>query len=149
MKTRILRWFAKPFIEELERSFDQRVDQRVAKVLTERDPFEPLLENFKGTFAEEYERPEERLNQQGQIAMRIWGWQQTKDPSFIHITDWIMDKAGNQLIKKGLPSTDRQLFTRAQISTMLLLRKEASRLATLYEEMIGPEQEFTSDSTVD
>ena len=59
---------------------------------------------------------------------------------------WVMNKAGNQLIQKGLPSVERQLFARAQISTMLLLRKEASRLAFLYEEMIGKEEVMDSFS---
>lgn len=149
MRERFLTWLAKDFVEELERSFDQRVDQRVAKIIADQDPFEILLQNFKGTFAKEYERPEERLNEQGQIAMRLWGYQQSHDPSFNHVTEWIMNKAGNQLIQKGFPSVDRQLFARAQISTMLLLQKEARRLSSLYEEMIGREDAFISDSLVD
>jgi hypothetical protein len=149
MRERILKWLAKDYIAELERSFTERVDQRVAKVLSERDPFEPLLQHFKGTFSEEYERPEERLNQQGQISMKLWGYQQTHDPSFKYVIEWIANKAGNQLINKGLPSIERQLFARAQISTMLLLRKEARRLSSLYEELMGKEDEFLSDSLVD
>lgn len=149
MRTRLLKWLAREYVATLERDFDNRVDQRVAKVLTERDPFEALLQNFKGTFAEEYERPEEPLNAQGEIAMKLWGYQQTHDPSFKHIMTWIMNKAGNQLIQKGLPSVERQLFARAQISTMLLFQKEARRLSSLYEEMLGKEDEFTSDSLVD
>src|SRR5664279_750227 len=107
MRNRLLKWLARDYVATLEQSFNERVDQRVAKVLTERDPFEPLLQNFKGTFSDEYERPEEPLNAQGEIAMKLWGYQQTHDPSFKHVTDWIMNKAGNQLINKGLPSVER------------------------------------------
>lgn len=149
MRTSLLKWLARNYVAALEQSFEERVDQRVAKVLAERDPFEPLLQHFKGTFAQEYERPEERLDSQGQIAMYLWGYQQTHDPSFKHVTEWIANKAGNQLIQKGLPSVERQLFARAQISTMLLFKQEARRLSSLYEEMIGKKDEFISESSVE
>lgn len=149
IRSRILKWLAKPYVSFLEDEFELRVNRRVAKLMAERDSFEPLLQHFKGTFAEEYERPEERLDTQGQTAMYLWGYQQRHDPSFKYITDWIANKAGNQLINQGLPSVERQLFARAQISTMLLLRREARRLSSLYEEMIGKETDFINESTVE
>lgn len=148
IKLRILGWLAKDYVAQLDAEHQARVDQRVAEIVAKHDPFEALLKNFEGTFSEDYERAEERLDAAGQMAMKLWGYQQAHDPSFKYVLDWIMNKAGNKLIQTGLPSVERQLFTRAQISTMLLLRKEARRLSMLYEELIGREEEFISDSLV-
>lgn len=123
-------------IEIDRKEIDMVVNQRVAKIITEMDPFEPLMKEFHGIFSEEFEHPEYKLVPQDQISMWMWGYQQKNDRHFKYMTDWIMNTYGNEAIKKGHPTPETILYGRAQISSMILYRKEVGRLSSLYEDLL-------------
>lgn len=130
-------------VAETERS----VNQRVAVILAQMDPFEPLLKKYKGTFSVEHEHVEDALNEQGRIGMYMWGWQQKNDMHAERMINWIMDKAGNKMAKTAFPSAEQILYNRAEIANMILYRKEIGRLSSLYEEIVGKRDE-NFDSSV-
>lgn len=118
-----------------EQAIQKEVNRRVAETLSKMDPFEPLMKKFHGVFGEEFERPEEQLNESGRFGMLVWGWQQKHDPSFKYMTDWIMNTQANESLKRAPVTPERILYARAQISTMILFVKEIGRLSNLYEEL--------------
>lgn len=119
------------------------------------DPFEPLLKQFNGTFSEEYEHPEDMLDNRGRDAMAIWGWQQKNNPSFKYMCDWIMNIAGNNALTNPKMTEENAfglvLYARAQIANIVLLKREIGRLALIYEDILkrGKEDDFTSDKVVE
>lgn len=127
---------------------DEQVDQRVAQILLSMDPFEPLMQKYHGTFGPSYERPEDKLSKPGRTAMLMWGYAQKNDPSFEHFTQWILDTQGNAMVKKGNPTPETILFSRAMIAGPLLMREEIKRLASLYEEMMDDDRQSDFDSSV-
>lgn len=131
---------------------DNRVNQRVAKIISEMDPFEPLMKQFHGVFSQEYERPEEKLSPQGQLGMAMWGYQQSRDPHFGYMTDWIMNTQANETLKRAPVTTERVMYGRAQISSMLIFTKEVKRLASIYEDIMNKSKEdpdFNDSAAVD
>lgn len=127
------------------------VNQRVAKILTTMDPFEPLMRQFRGIFSEEWERPELKLDQKSYVQFIMWAYQQRDDPSFKYFVDWIINTQGIATVTKGNPTPETILFGRAMISAPILLKKEVSRLAVLYEELLKKQrgEEFDSELTVE
>lgn len=125
------------------------VNLRLAKIMNNLDPFEPVLKLFYGVFSEEYERPEDKLDARSQMNLKMWAYQMYKDPSFKYITDWLMNTFGNETLKRAPISAERTQYGRAQISTMILFKKEMERLSNLHEDAIKPEENFDKNITVD
>lgn len=141
---KIARFLAPRYFEE----FDLRVNQRVAKIISEMDTFEPLMKEFHGVFGKEWEHPEEKLDDRSKTTMLMWAYGQSHDPHFKHITDWVMNTQGNETLKRAPVTAERVLYGRAQISTMILFVKEVGRLSLLYEEMMekNKPENFTSET---
>ena len=137
------------------RKVDDRVNQRVADALMRMDPFEPVMKKFHGIFGRDFEHPEERLDQKGQLLMKTLGYQLRDDPSFRFLTEWVMNTQGNAMLKLSTRTNEERgevlLWGKAQISAMILFVKEVGRLASLYEELLAKQKEgdFTSDNTVE
>jgi len=122
---------------------------RVAKMMAAMDPMEPVLKLFHGVFSEEYERPEDKLDARSQTSLKMWANHMYKDPSFKYITDWLCNSFGNETLKRAPISAERTQYGRAQISSVILFKKEIQRLSNLYEDMIKPEEAFDKNLTVD
>lgn len=133
------------------RDLDMEVNRRVAKIFSEMDPFEPLMREFHGIFSEEFEHPEDNLDYPSALRLYMWGWQQETDPHFQHLMNWIMNTQANETLKHAPVNTDRILYGRAQLSTMLLFKKEVKRLSNQYlEEKLKLEgQDFDNTVVVD
>lgn len=147
---RLARFIAPKYIKNLEESkinVQQEINMRVAEAISKMDPFEPLMRQFNGTFSEEYERPEDKLNPRGQLSMKMWGYTQNKDPNFEYFIDWIMNTHANETLKRAPVTTERILYGRAQISAMILFKTEVKRLSNLYEEMLENNKIQSFDST--
>lgn len=139
----IIKWLFKPELEKLaDMMVDQEnlINQRVAEIVSKMDPFEPLMKEFHGAFSEDYQRPEEQLNEPGKLQMYMFGHRWMQDPSFTYLCDWIMNQHGSMVFKAAHLNRDTALdivlYAKAQISTMVLLRKELGRLSSLYQEVI-------------
>jgi len=124
-------------------------NQRVAKIMAGLDPFEPVLKLFHGIFSEEFERPEEKLSERSQTEMKMFAWRTIKDPNFKYLTDWVMNMAGNETMKRAPVSAERTQYGRAQIANMILFKRELQRLSNLYEEMLKDPEEFDEHVTVE
>lgn len=155
LKKKIARWLTKDYVVSLEAehakrllAVDMDVNVRVAKIISEMDVFEPLMKKYHGVFSEDLEHPEERLDYPSRLQLYMWGWQQKTDPSFMFITNWIMNTQGNETLKHAPVTTDRILYGRAQLSTMLLFRNEVERLSNLYQEDKLRREGVTYDVTV-
>lgn len=134
--------------EKAAAHLDEKVSQRVAVIVSKMDPFEPLMKQFHGIFSEEFERPEENLDAAGQLRMAMWGYQQSTDPAFRHLTDWIMNSQGNETLKRAPVTVERTLYGRAQISGMILFVKEVKRLSAIYEDMLAKQKIEVFDETL-
>lgn len=135
-----------------ETKAEEKMQSRLAQAMLGIDPFEVLMKEFHGVFSEEYQRPEEGLNDQGRIQMLMFGYRTFEDPSFNHLINWMMNTQGNATLRAPHLNRDTaldvMLYGRAQISTGILLKKEVSRLASLYQEMIDKQKgEGSSIST--
>lgn len=135
-------------LEERAQDAELKVNKRVAEVILNIDPFDILRKEFHGIFSEEFEHPEEKLDERSKLGMMMWAYQQKHDPHFKHMVDWIMNSAGNETLKRAPITTDRVQYGRAQISTMVLYRKEIGRLSSLYEEILEKNKPQGFDSTV-
>lgn len=127
--------------EQRAKDAENAANVRYARLVSEMDPFEPLFRKLSIVYSKEFTRPEEKLNSQGQLGMMMWAYQQKDDVHFNHLVDWIMNSHGNQAMNAKTDSkealADRILYGRAQISSMILLRKEIGRLASGYEEVLS------------
>lgn len=151
---RIGSWFFKKELRGLilkERSLDDEIGRRVAQALAQMDPFEPLMREYGSIFSDEYERMEEKLNPQSQMQLMMWGYRQKDDPSFKYFMDWCINTYAQAAIKKGHPTPETILYGRAQISAPILMKKEVSRLALLYEDLLRKQkgEEFDADLSVE
>lgn len=129
--------------------YKNEVNLRVAEIMNKTDPFDPVLKLFHGIFSEEFERPEDSLDKRSQLNMEMFANRTVKDPSFKYLTDWVMNVAGNECLKRAPISAERTQYARAQIANMLLFKRELERLSNLYEEMLKPEQEFDKNVTIE
>jgi len=125
------------------------VNLRVASIMSKMDPLEPVLKMYHGVFSEEYERPEDKLDKRSQLNMKMWANQMYKDPSFEYVTKWICDTFGNETIKRAPITVERVQYGRAQISSILLFRREIKRLSNLYEDMLKQPEEFDEHATIE
>lgn len=85
----------------------------------------------------------------------MWAYSQVHDPSFKYLTEWIMNTHANSLLHAKL-GTDKEIVkenivARAQLATMLLLRREIGRLSRKYEEFLENQKAgiFNEDLTVE
>lgn len=139
-------------VKEVEKYLEQRANQRAAEIISKMDPYEPLLKEYHGVFSEENEKVEERLNDQGKLGMAMWAYGQRGDPHLARMIEWIMNNAGNEVLKRAPISADRTQYGRAQIANMILFRREIGRLALLYEEMLkkhGQSDDFDENRTIE
>lgn len=129
------------------KDIELEVNKRVAKFISQMDPFEPLLKHYNGIFSEEFERPEEKMDARSHLGFIMWAYTQRNDPNFTYLLDWIANSAGNETIKRASITPERIQYGRAQISNIVLIKREVSRLANLYEEKLaqGREEGFDSE----
>jgi hypothetical protein len=139
------------FISPDLRDVENTVNQRVAQTLSKMNILDYLLKDFHGTFSTEYERPEDKLNERSSLSLKMFGYQQNKDPNFEYLSDWIMNSFGNETLKRGAVTSERLLYGRAQISSMILWKKEIERLSLLYEDLLEKNkvQNFNKHSAVE
>mgnify|MGYP007100042648 CR=1 FL=1 len=146
IRIKLARWIAKKHIESIENS----VNQRVAEVISKMDPFEPFFKRFGGVFSKEHLRPEQNLDARSTLMLITWGYQQRDDPSFKYMYDWIMNNQGQDAIKKGNPTPETILYSRALMVIMPLLKREIERLASIYEDKLrDKDSEFDTTITVE
>lgn len=152
MFEKIAKFIAPKYIKNLEsraQDIEFKINQRVAEVISKIDPFEILRKEFHGIFSEEFDRPEDKLDERGKLGMAMWAYSQKSDPYFEYMTAWIMNSAGNETVKRAPLIPERMQYGRAQISTMVLFRKEIGRLSSLYEEKLKNPQGFNSETAVE
>jgi hypothetical protein len=138
-KTKILRFFASDYLsmlEKKEKDINNEVNIRVAKIISQMDPFEPLLKEYHGVFSEEFERVEDKLDEGSRISMAMWANMQAKDPHMQRMIQWVMDSAGNDTMKRAPISVERTQYGRAQIANMILWKREIRRLSSIYEDIL-------------
>ena len=123
----------------------REVNLRVAEIINKTDPLDPVLKMYHGVFSEEYERPEDKLDKRSQLNMKMWANQMYKDPSFEYVTSWICNTFGNETLKRAPISVERTQYGRAQISSILLFRREIKRLSDLYENMLKKPEDFNEN----
>lgn len=130
---------------------DNHVNVRVAEVLMSMDPFEPLMQKFRGSFASLRERPEDGLDATSQLRMWMWGYQMMGDESFNYLMQWLLDREGNNFIRKGRATQEEILFSRAMLAAPQTVREQVKRLASRYVEYLerNKDQDFDPDMTVE
>lgn len=154
LRKSVAKIIAPQYITDLElaqKNFEHKVNLRVAEYINKMDPFEPIFKKFKGVFSEEFQHPETKFDEKGQLAMMFWGYQQQSDPVFRYIIDWIINTQANDTLKRAPVTEERIMYGRAQISGMILFRDEVKRLANAYAdhmEKMRPE-EPDEENTVD
>lgn len=136
------------YARNLEKEVEERTGQRVAETLSKMDPFEPAMKLFHGIFSEEFEHPEEKLDAAGQLRLTMWAYQQSTDPAFRHMTEWVMNSAGNETVKRAPVTVERGLYGRAQIASMVLFVKEIGRLGGIYEDYLAKQKVETFDEHI-
>lgn len=157
LRKRIAVWLAPEYkmeaqvLRAINKDWEKKINQRVAKIISELDPVDLLMKEYNGIFSKDFDRAEERLDERSRIEMYMWGWRQKHDPCFEHMVNWIMDSAGNETMKGKILDENfksRMLYGRAQISNMILLKKEVGRLSSLYEEILEEKKGKEFDSSV-
>ena len=162
-KTKILKFFAKDYyklIEDKEKILDQekseielKINQRVAEIVSHMNPLEVFLAEHNVILSEYYERVEDRLSEQSKLSIAMWAWGQKRDPHMQRMMDWIINTAGNQMLKSPARSNEERgevlLWGKAQIANILLLKKELGRLASIYERHLNPDKDFDENLPVD
>lgn len=103
------------------------------------------MRHYRGVFSEEYEHPESKLDEKSKLAMAMWAWKTEEDPCFKYLVDWIQNTEGNAAIKRGNPTPETILYSRAILSSMILLKREIGRLSAQYKELLAKkDDEFNS-----
>ena len=130
--------------------FESKVNQKVARIISQQDPFELLSRELIGIFSKEYESPEDSLDDRGKLAMKMWGYHQKTDPAFKRMVQYIRDVTGNEMMKRG-PMREKDLwYGRGIIGFCALFNKEVDRLANLYEElMVRKDEAFDTTKSVE
>lgn len=151
---KIAEWIAFDYIDGLKKNSNNvelRINQRVAEVTSGIDPLDLILKDYNAIYSQDFDDPEENLNEVGKIGMYMWGWQQSKDPYFEHMVNWIIDSAGNETMKRAPITKERTQYGRAQMSNMILFKKQVGRLSSLYEEYLDKHkpQGFDPSKTVE
>lgn len=148
---KLVNLFAPEYLKEISDVSQETINRRVAETLSKMNVLDVLLRDYHGTFSQEYERPEDKLDSKGQLGMAMWAYKQDKDPYFEYLMAWIADTHANEMIKRAPVTTERILYGRAQIASTLLIKEEVGRLSRFYEDMLDKNkiQEFDSDKSVD
>lgn len=133
-RSRWLDGFQKELFEK-EKDIEMRVNIRVADIIMKMDPWEPLLKKYNVVFSQEYEKPEDNLNPQSQIAFFMWAHGIAEDPHFKHLMEWYVNKQGNNTLRKGT-NDNEWFFGRAVVATISLLVREVGRLSARYSEVL-------------
>lgn len=130
---------------------DRLVNQRVMAIIAKMDPFEPLMKEYNGIFSTEHEHPEDTLDEPGKLGMRMWAYGVSHDPHFKRLTQYIMDTQANETLKRAPVTEARIQYGRAQISSMILFRKEIGRLSLAYEDTLAGKgrEEFNSEKATE
>ena len=136
MVEKIRTWLAMRIAPRAILDVDARVDARVASTLAGMDPLQLLMREYSLVFTDDFTRPEEGLDSKADLMMKTWAYQTRDDPSFGFFCDWIMNSYGNEMLKRSPISEKSMIYARAQVSGIMQFRKEVSRLAMLYEEML-------------
>lgn len=138
MRTHLLQWLAKDYVVALDGEFQQRVNQRVAQIISQQDPLEPLLRHFNGVFDEKRDQPEDGLSEPDRIGMEMFGYRNHADPNFHFLMDWIVNTNASAMLKKPLGTSEQivngHMYARALLSVSLLLKDKMGRLSSLYEQ---------------
>lgn len=136
---------------ESKKETDDTVNQRVAQVLSKMDVLDYLLRDYHCTFSTEYERPEDKLTERGQLSMKMWAFNQARDPNFEYLIDWVMDTYGNETLRHAAVTPERIRYGRAQMASAGLIKREVGRLSNLYLEMLegNKVQEFDKTKAVE
>lgn len=129
-------------VEVREKALEQEVNQRVARFLTAMDPFEPLMRSFNCIFTEDFDKSEDGLNALEQLRLKNWAYGTRDDASFKHLIQWVINSQGNAALKKGNPTPETILYSRAMLAAPVLLQREVKRLAQLYEELVAEKEGF-------
>jgi hypothetical protein len=140
-------YFLYPQIKKDEREIEDNINQRVAMVLSKMNILDYLLKDFHGTFSTEYERPEDKLTERGQLSLKMFGYQQSKDPNFEYLSAWIADHFANDMLRHAAVTPERILYGRAQISFVELWKREIQRLSNLYEDELNKNKIQIFDKT--
>lgn len=129
---------------------EYEINKRVAETLLKMDPFEPLLRKYHGVFSDAFDRPEDNLDSPSQMKLSMWAYGQKHDIQGNFFSNWILNSAGNDLIKLTNPSIERIGYHRALIANEILRKREIGRLALAYEELIKKkDDEFDSSVGVE
>lgn len=143
-KNRIREFFFSEYEEKLrqkEKEMNNEVNRRFAEMVSKMDPMEPLLKKYSVVFSEQYERVEDPLDERNRMTMAMWAYGQKRDPYQKRMIDWIINTAGNSMLK--LPARTNEdrgeilLWGKAQISNMILYERELRRLSSIYEEKLA------------
>ena len=132
-------------------SFENKVNRRVASIMSKQDPFEILSKEFNGIFSSEYEHAEESLDERAQLQMKIWAAEQRDSQCFKYMCNYIMNVSGNETIKRAPITVERVQYGRAMIASVILWRNEIKRLANLYDEYLNKDkgQDFEGSKPVE
>lgn len=137
-------------LEEKKANADMLVNQRVADIVFQMNPFEPFMKKYLVAFPSEWEnaRPEDTLDSQGAMRLFMWAYGTKADPNFIYLTDWLRDQQGNNTLRKG-KNDHEWFFGRAAIVTITLFIEEVGRLSSKYAEvMAGRDRSFDENLPV-
>lgn len=143
-RIKLAKLLAKKHIESLENS----INQRVAEIILKMDPFEPFFKEFGGVFSKDHPRPESKLDTRDSLLLKSWAYKTHDDPGFIFLCEWLMDKQGQDAIKKGNPTDKTILYSRALISIIMSFQEEVRRLHGIYESELNSRGEEEFDTTV-
>lgn len=131
---------------EKKRNLDREVGERVAEIVLQMDPWDPLFKEFKIVFSKDYDQPEDGLDEQSALRLYMWAAGVVEDPSFIYLTDFIRNTQGNATLKEA--TNDKQwIYGRSAVATITLFTKMVSRLAFKYKEILA-KKDSQFDSTL-
>lgn len=143
-KNRIREFFFREYLEKLkqkEREIDNEANRRLAEMVSRMDPLEPLMRKHSVVFSDEFERVEDDLDDKSRMMMAMWAYGQKRDPYQKRMIDWIVNTAGNEMLKSPARTNEDRgeilLWGKSQISNMILYRKEIGRLSVIYEEKLA------------
>lgn len=147
LRSKVAEWIAPhdwAGVLEVQKSADsisEQVNQRVAEIVSKMDPFEPFFRKYNVIFSREYSRVEDKLNEQSRIQLFQWAYGLHRDPSFIHLADWIRNTQGNATLRKA-KNDNEWFYGRAAVTVMTSFVDEVGRLSSRYEELIAKDRPF-------
>lgn len=129
------------------RDFDIEVNSRVADIILKMDPYEPFLKKYNVIFSENWEKSDDRLDDQSRLSLYMWAYGFHKDVNFQYLIDWTKNTQGNAAIRKA--SNEKEwFFARACIITIELLVEEIGRLSSHYQAILDGRKQKGFDKTL-